>query len=72
MSHNFPFKGGYITREYGKPLDHQQALQLEMTKINYMDDTERYFDQTRADVMKPILQNTLAALAEAMTSNPKQ
>jgi len=71
VSHNFPFKGGYITREYGKPLDHQQALQLEMTKINYMDDTECYFDPTRAESMRPLLRDTLKALAEALTSNAK-
>ena len=27
FSHNFPFKGGHITRHYGKPQVHQHALQ---------------------------------------------
>ena len=71
VSHNFPFKGGYITREYGKPLEHQQAIQLEMTKINYMDDTEMYFDHDRAGTMRRVLRNTLEALVEALASNAK-
>ncbi|MEJ7643174.1 MAG: N-formylglutamate amidohydrolase [Chryseolinea sp.] len=71
VSHNFPFKGGYITREYGKPLEHQQALQLEMTKINYMDDTELFFDHERADKIRVVLRRTLEALMEALALNGK-
>jgi len=71
VSHNFPFKGGYITREYGKPLDHQQALQLEMTKVNYMDDTECNFDHARAGKMRGLLRHTLEAIAEALTTNAR-
>jgi N-formylglutamate deformylase len=47
-AHNHPFKGGYITRHYGKPLKNRHALQLEMTKINYMDDAEKKYDKARA------------------------
>ena len=62
VSHNYPFKGGYITREYGKPLQHQHALQLEMSKINYMDDKEIEFNVDRADRMRKLLQQTLSVL----------
>lgn len=62
VSHNFPFKGGYITRAYGKPLENQQALQLEMSKINYMDDKELEYDPVRAGKMRVVLRQTLEAL----------
>jgi len=64
VSHNFPFKGGYITRHNGKPLENQHALQLEMCKIKYMDDSERMYDDARANAMRTVLKATLTALAE--------
>lgn len=66
LSHNFPFKGGYITRAYGRPLENQQALQLEMTKINYMDDQEHAYDIERADKIRDVLQATLLSLIGKM------
>lgn len=62
LSHNYPFMGGYITRHFGKPLQNQQALQLEMSKINYMDDNETTYDQNKADKMKRHLIKTFNAL----------
>ena len=66
ISHNFPFKGGFITRHYGKPLENQQALQLEMTKINYMDDTETKYQEGRAEKMRSLLKKVLSSLLESI------
>lgn len=63
LNHNHPFRGGTITRSFGKPLDHQHALQLEMTKVNYMDDSETKYDKPRADKMRELLKRTLSELA---------
>jgi N-formylglutamate deformylase len=62
VSHNHPFKGGFITRNYGKPSQNQHALQLEMSKVNYMDDSEITYDTARADKMREILRMTLGNL----------
>ena len=67
-SHNHPFKGGYITRHYGDPASGVNALQLEMTKINYMDDEEKCYHPVRAKKMGELLNNTLSALAESLIS----
>jgi N-formylglutamate deformylase len=67
FSHNHPFKGGYITRFFGKPADNQHALQLEMSKVNYMDDAESQYDEIRATRMRKVLMKTLAALAEQVS-----
>ena len=67
VSHNFPFKGGYITRAYGSPLKNQQALQLEMAKIHYMDDRELLYDDARAEKMRTVLRRTLSSLANKLT-----
>jgi len=66
VSHNHPFKGGYITRHYGNPSKNQHALQLEMTKINYMDDAELKYDKARADKMKDLLKRVFEKLIEQM------
>jgi len=66
FSHNYPFKGGYITRHFGKPSENQHALQLEMTKVNYMDETEKKFDLQRANKMRKVLQPTLGNLADVL------
>ncbi|TKK66604.1 N-formylglutamate deformylase [Ilyomonas limi] len=62
FSHNYPFKGGYITRHFGKPHENQHALQLEMAKQLYMDDSERMYDEERAIQVQTLLKQTLTAL----------
>lgn len=66
FSHNHPFKGGYITRHFGNPSENQHALQLEMTKVNYMDDEEKTYDKARAERMRGVLKNTLSDLIEVL------
>jgi len=67
LQHNFPFKGGYITRKYGIPQENQQTLQLEMSKVNYMDDAEQQYHTARADKMRGVLKTTLSALIDKLT-----
>lgn len=66
LQHNHPFKGGYITRSFGQPSDNVHALQLEMAKTNYMNDSETAYDQARADQIRAILQNVFSALIKAL------
>jgi N-formylglutamate deformylase len=35
---NGRFKGGYITRHYGRPAEGVQAVQLDLAQLNYMDE----------------------------------
>lgn len=62
VSHNHPFKGGYITRHFGKPSEKQHALQLEMTKVNYMDSAEKHYDLIRANEMRELLKKVFENL----------
>jgi N-formylglutamate deformylase len=64
LSHNHPFKGGYITRQYGRPSENIHALQLEMTKVNYMEDSETQYDEVRALRMEKILKGVFGKLIE--------
>lgn len=59
---NGRFKGGYITRAYGRPEEKVQAVQLELAQLNYMDETPPFaWQQARASalqqVLKPLLQS---------------
>ena len=62
FENNYLFKGGYITRQYGQPDQHQHALQLEMTKVNYMDDSEINYDSKKAEVMRDHLKRMFEKL----------
>lgn len=62
FENNFFFKGGYITRQYGRPKIHQHALQLEMTKVNYMDDLETSYHPDRAGKMQENLKRMFEKL----------
>lgn len=66
VSHNHPFKGGYITRYFGRPALNQHALQLEMSKIRYMDDKEVKYDEIRANEMRRVLTRTFDALIDGL------
>lgn len=63
VSHNHPFKGGYITRQFCNPKNSEHALQLEMTKVNYMDDSETKYHEPRANEMRTLLKKTFSNLA---------
>lgn len=66
INHNDPFKGGHITRYFGKPETGVYGLQLEMNKILYMDDSEVTYNEKRAAVVKDLLFNTFKNMTEAM------
>ncbi len=58
---NGRFKGGHITRHYGAPADGVDAVQLEISQRNYMDEDSFAWDAALA----PRLQVLLRALLEA-------
>ncbi len=64
--HNYPFKGGYITRHFGRPDIQQHALQLEMTKVNYMDASELSYNKARADEMRTLLKSVFEKLIDTL------
>lgn len=68
VNHNTPFKGGHITRYFGKPEENQHALQLEMNKILYMNDEELEFDESRANKMRSILKPTFQDIIKTIES----
>jgi len=59
---NGRFKGGYITRHYGKPIEGVDAIQLELAQLNYMNEETFEFDEAKA----PRLQTLIRALLEAI------
>ena len=66
VNHNHPFKGGHITRYFGKPDTGIHALQLEMNKVLYMDDAELQFAPDRAGRVRKLLKQTLSNLVAAL------
>jgi len=62
---NGRFKGGYITRTYGKPAAGIHAVQLELSQITYMEETPPFgFREDRAAGIRPELRRILEAMLE--------
>lgn len=62
---NGRFKGGYITRAYGKPAQHQHAVQLELAQCNYMDEQPPFgWRGERAAELQPLLKQLIHTLLE--------
>lgn len=66
LTHNTPFKGGYITRHFGNPQENIHALQLERTKVLYMNEAETVYDATRAQALQKVLKYTLKKLIDTL------
>jgi len=62
---NGRFKGGYITRRYGRPAQRIHALQLEICCSTYMEEAPPWrFDDVRANSVRPVIRGgVLSALA---------
>lgn len=52
---NERFKGGYITRNYGNPKENIHAIQIELSQINYMDESTNRFSVPKAEQLKTLL-----------------
>jgi N-formylglutamate deformylase len=63
---NGRFKGGYITRHYGRPAENIHALQLEMCHCTYMDEPAPFgYRPDLAAKVQPVLKRLLAAILKA-------
>jgi len=61
-SRNVPFKGGFITRCFGRPHDGVHALQLEMSQRLYMREGPPFpWDESRAAPLREVLRAALDA-----------
>jgi N-formylglutamate deformylase len=58
---NGRFKGGYITRHFGKPDTGVEAVQLELAQLNYMDEDSFGFDEAKAGELQELLRELLKA-----------
>jgi N-formylglutamate deformylase len=59
------FKGGYITRQYGRPEDNIHVVQLELSQITYMDEAAPYrYRNDLACQVRPVLERFMAVLVE--------
>lgn len=62
---NGRFKGGYITRHYGKPANNVHAVQLEIAQRAYMDEAATRFHAEKAHRLQATLRRLLHAYLDA-------
>ena len=58
------FKGGYITRHYGRPGDNIHALQLEIAQRAYMPESPPQWDRAKAEMLVELLKRLVPVLQE--------
>jgi N-formylglutamate deformylase len=58
---NGRFKGGYITRQYGRPDAGVEAVQLELAQCNYMDEDSFAWDEAKAAQLRGVIEPLLRA-----------
>lgn len=69
--HNGRFKGGYITRHYGRPDQNVQALQLEIAQAAYMDETQTAaYDSAASAPLRAVLNAMVQVLLDWNPASP--
>lgn len=58
---NGRFKGGYITRHYGQPVDSVEAVQFEIAQCAYMDEGEACWNEAKSCGLVPLLERIARA-----------
>jgi N-formylglutamate deformylase len=58
---NGRFKGGHITRHYGRPSEGIDAVQLELAQLNYMDEESFVYDETKAEGLQRAVRRVIEA-----------
>lgn len=66
---NGRFKGGYITRHYGKPEKNIHAVQLELSQRTYMDEEKLTYCEQRAEQVIPKLKELVQTLISFAQEN---
>lgn len=67
---NGRFKGGYITRAYGRPAERIHAIQLELSQRTYMNEPPPFeFREDLAGQLRPALRRFLEAFVNAVTAS---
>lgn len=68
---NGRFKGGYITRQYGRPEQGVHAIQLEKCQLLYMQEHAPYaYQEARAVRIQPVLERMVRAAVRALEDLP--
>ena len=68
---NGRFKGGYITRAYGRPADGVDAVQLELAQRAYMDESDFAWREEKAMLIRPVLMALLRTCINHATSGSR-
>ena len=68
---NGRFKGGFITRHYGRPEQSIYGLQLEIAQRGYMDEATGDYVESRAAGLQKMLAAMLQAFVDAGAEAPR-
>ena len=59
---NGRFVGGHITRHFGNPSSQQHSIQFELVQDTYMDETNKVWNEEKANQVQPVIRNIIARI----------
>lgn len=66
IAYNWPYLGGRVTETYGQPARGQQAIQVELNRSLYMDESSKRLLPEKADRVKPAIAAALKSIISAI------
>lgn len=66
ISDNHPFRGGNITRHFGKPEVGQHAMQFETAQVNYMDEISHQLVPEKLQILQEFFIDLVGELAQEL------
>ena len=67
VGYNWPYVGGRVTEQYGKPSIGHHTVQVEMNRSLYMDETTKAFRPTEAQAVMAKVQKALTMIREGVS-----
>ncbi len=64
VAYNWPYVGGRVTERYGMPGDGQNAIQVELNRALYMNETTKKLEEVKASQVKMQIQKALSYIHE--------
>ncbi len=70
VKHDDPYKGGFSTGHYGRPADHVHAVQVELARRLYMDESELTLDPAGFEATQDLADALVQALGQIRPDAP--
>lgn len=68
VGYNWPYVGGRVTQQYGKPSEGQQAIQVELNRALYMDEKTKKIKTAESELVKQKIDKAISYIKTELTN----